>query len=120
MTKLILFQRQTIVESVAAVNSLQLYLYAFLSYVQHSRCCDIPKLDVCEHLTNWQYATLTMSFRANMMQSFTFMYCFVSLISTNSLCHKKYTGIFISGKDMNATSFAGAILDAIFDLALKM
>ena len=33
---------------------------------------------------------------------------------------KKYTGIFISGKDINATSFAGAILDAIFDLALKI
>ena len=33
---------------------------------------------------------------------------------------KKYTGIFIRGKDMNATSFVGAILDGIFDLASKM
>ena len=31
-----------------------------------------------------------------------------------------YTVIFISGKDMIATSLAGAILDAIFELALKM
>ena len=49
-----------------------------------------------------------------------FMY-FFSVIKTNSFFHKKkYTGIFISGKDMNATSFAGAILDTIFDLTLRM
>ena len=107
------------VESVTKLNSLQLYLYAFLLYLQHSRCCDIPKLDICEHLTNWQYATLTRSFRENLIQSIRFM-SFFSVINTNLFCHKKYTGIFISGKDMNAASFVGAILDAIFDLALKM
>ena len=53
------------VESITELNSLQLYLYAFLLYLQHLRCCDVPKLVVCEHLTNWQYAALTMSFRAD-------------------------------------------------------
>ena len=43
------------------------------------------------------------------------MYCFVSVMNTNSFCHK----IYISGKDMNATRVAGTILHAIFYLALK-
>ena len=61
-------------QSIKKLNFLQRYLPAYLSYLQHSRCCDVPKLDVCEHLTNWQYATLTMSFRANLIQSIRFMY----------------------------------------------
>ena len=44
----------------------------------------------------------------------------VCVINTNLFCRKKYTGIFISGKDMNAASFACAILDTVFELALKI
>ena len=40
------------VEFGRALHFLQLYLYAFLSYLQHSRCCDVPNLDVCENLQN--------------------------------------------------------------------
>ena len=66
------------VKSVTELNSLQ--LYAFLSYLHHPRCCDVPKFDGCEHLTNWQYAALSMSFRANLIQSIRFMYFSVSVI----------------------------------------
>ena len=65
----------------------------------NTRCCNVPKLDVCEHLTNYQYAALTISFRANQIKSIRFMYFFVSVIN---ICHK----IFIRGTDMNVASFA--------------
>ena len=46
------------VDSVTELNSLQLYLHAYLSYLRHSRCCDIPNLDICEKLSKLQFIAL--------------------------------------------------------------
>ena len=49
---------QNMVESVTKLNYLKLYLciffFFFFLYLQHSRCCDVPKLDVWENFANWK------------------------------------------------------------------
>ena len=97
-------------------NSLQMWSVIFLLYLAISlRSCSISILGAVVSSD----IIMMLSFAKTFIKIIFFFFAFVT--KTSSFCYKKkYTGIFISGKDMNATSLLGAILDAIFDLALKM